>query len=815
LLDLAKKGTSSVVSANKSPTTVDVTDGIESTLTNLLLNPASFQVDGSVTTTPIDRKSISALTIGTTHFINAIVQRKATLLSRVAVIRLGSHGFVDSPLPFADWPPSLRKIIEGYSAVVPGGVNIDGKLIAGIDEHLLRQQARTIYEAGLRHVVIVGTGSPMDQTYDQEAEAKRFILSEMVALDAKYAEGVEFVLSHMVAGPGLLMRENASILNAAILTFARRTIHSIILATRKVGLACPVYFTSNAGHLLPYNEAMDFPVNIFSSGATNSMRGAAFLAQDAISTSSAQSSVVVIDVGGTTSDAGALLPNGYPRLSSIFNSLAGVKVNLQMPSVESIGLGGGSIIRADESRGLAVGPDSVGHAITTEALCCGGKTPTATDVAILSSPKPSVSISIGDSSLVNLPPDFITASRSRIKQMLESLVDRIKLSPEDCTVILVGGGAFICPSELEGVGKIILPKHAGVANAIGAALAKIHGSSEAIVDSDDIQEGISKVMDAAIQNAVSKGAIQDEVIVLNETIEWVPYVEKKQKVHIDVACDADHARVYSEMIESTKEIDYDIGNTDDHEAANTAQVNIDVSQTIEDDEKVDLSAYRPEVSSSGHWTISPIDLKFLEIGCYILGCGGGGSPHATYLGLLELLRLGEQIVLIDPESLSDDASLPPIAAIGTPAVGLERISSDAVWHAIERLERELGVKTTHMLAIEIGGMNGLATLRWAAKRYCHVPVVDGDLMGKTPLVPESWANTNCMSSGRAYPNFEMVSQYVHADNIDALLPVAICSGDGRESIIPKGQKDETSAGMEIRKVCTEYGYSLSLHTHYA
>lgn len=51
----------------------------------------------------------------------------------------------------------------------------------------------------------------------------------------------------------------------------------------------------------------------------------------------------------------------------------------------------------------------------------------------------------------------------------------------------------------------------------------------------------------------------------------------------------------------------------------------------------------------------------------------------------------------------------------------------------------------------------------------------------------------------------MVSQYVHAETINELLPVAICSGDGRDGIIPAGQKDETTAGRDIRKVCAEFG----------
>ena len=58
---------------------------------------------------------------------------------------------------------------------------------------------------------------------------------------------------------------------------------------------------------LSAKEAVQYPVFTFSSGPTNSMRGAAFLSglQDAI----------VIDIGGTTTDIG-VLKNGFPREAS-------------------------------------------------------------------------------------------------------------------------------------------------------------------------------------------------------------------------------------------------------------------------------------------------------------------------------------------------------------------------------------------------------------------------------------------------------------------------------------------------------------------
>ena len=45
--------------------------------------------------------------------------------------------------------------------------------------------------------------------------------------------------------------------------------------------------------------------------------------------------------------------------------------------------GGGSLLRGSAGGGVALGPDSVGHLLITEALCFGGGTTTATDVAVV------------------------------------------------------------------------------------------------------------------------------------------------------------------------------------------------------------------------------------------------------------------------------------------------------------------------------------------------------------------------------------------------------------------------------------------------
>lgn len=98
-----------ILASHKSQTTPDITSGIQAAIRHVL----------SAAQVPHD--AVISVNIGTTHFINAVVQADATNLSRVAVLRLCGP-FGREVLPFGDFPPLLRNILNGYSAIIDGGL---------------------------------------------------------------------------------------------------------------------------------------------------------------------------------------------------------------------------------------------------------------------------------------------------------------------------------------------------------------------------------------------------------------------------------------------------------------------------------------------------------------------------------------------------------------------------------------------------------------------------------------------------------------------------------------------------------------------
>ena len=68
---------------------------------------------------------MSAVLIGTTHFVNAIVQRSAEL-APVAVLRLCGPATRALP-PFVSLPRDLAEIVHGHYRLASGGLELDGQ----------------------------------------------------------------------------------------------------------------------------------------------------------------------------------------------------------------------------------------------------------------------------------------------------------------------------------------------------------------------------------------------------------------------------------------------------------------------------------------------------------------------------------------------------------------------------------------------------------------------------------------------------------------------------------------------------------------
>ncbi|HKI57846.1 MAG TPA: hydantoinase/oxoprolinase family protein [Trueperaceae bacterium] len=464
-----------VLHSVKTVTTEDVMSGVVTALRQVLSEGAVAEGD------------VDVVMIGTTHFTNAVVQRRD--LAPTAAVRLGLPATA-SLVPMVDWPPDLREAIGNHAYLAHGGHEFDGRTISELDVGELRRIGQQIASHGIRTVAISSVFSPVNTEMEQRA---RDVLGETLP-------GAHFTLSSEIGRIGLLERENAAIMNACLRDLSRKTVTAFRDALRGAGLDAPFFLTQNDGTLMNAETAEEFPVLTFASGPTNSMRGAAFL--------SGIKDAIVIDVGGTTTDIGALV-NGFPREASIAVEVGGVRTNFRMPDVFSIGLGGGSLVAGDPVR---VGPQSVGYRLTQEARVFGGDSLTATDVAVAAG-----RADIGDArQVVSLDRGVVEAALETIREMVERAVERMRLTPEPVPVIVVGGGSILVPDRV-GELNVIRPDHYPVANAVGAAIAQISGEVDRVFSLAEMprDEAVARAKAEAIERAIQAGADQDSTQIVD------------------------------------------------------------------------------------------------------------------------------------------------------------------------------------------------------------------------------------------------------------------------------------------------------------
>ncbi|MEW6048517.1 MAG: hydantoinase/oxoprolinase family protein [Bacillota bacterium] len=500
-----------VIAKTKSITTEDVTTGIINALDKLLAQPG------------VEASRIAMVSLGTTHTTNAIIERRG--LDRVAIFRLGAPATTAIP-PLTGWPEDLKEAIGGSGNVhvIRGGSEYDGRDIVPLDEMAIKK-ACVAMRGKVSAIAITGVFSPMKA--DHEERAREIVLNEL-------GDGVHVTLSHRIASLSLLERENSTILNASVISCMRRAVDAVKKAMKQKGIDAALFIVQNDGSVMSADYAVDYPIFTVASGPAASVRGAVFL-----------SGIVdgaVVDVGGTSTDV-AYIVDGFPRESSITVNIGGVKTNIRCPDLMSIALGGGTIVKTRGETVYGLGPESVGYNLVRLGKSYGGPVLTVHDVAVAVG-RLSQRLDIFESDFVTHPekvqalsPRTVEQAYSLVKSTLETAIDQMKTARGDIPAILIGGGALVVPTELDGVSEVVIPDHFEVGGAVGTTIAEIGAYAEGVVDleREDRNNAIEAVTEKAKDNAAMAGAVRETVEVVD--VEEIPFTYmpgKREKIRVRV-----------------------------------------------------------------------------------------------------------------------------------------------------------------------------------------------------------------------------------------------------------------------------------------
>ena len=756
------QGSSFILASAKVPSSLDVSTGVKDAIRALF---ESTEKENFLS-------QVKAVLLGTTAFVNALLEGRG--LARVAVVRLCGPSTRSLP-PFVDFPPSLRDVISAGTWFADGGLRFDGSPDCIVSKTELQQISAEIAKLGTVDAVVVsGTFSPADQSQEQYAAQ---ILREALPLSIPVSISVD-------SGQlGLLARENSAILNATLVPTAQRAARQARYALWEAGIPSNVhlFFTANDGSVVSFAKAAQSPLRCIACGPTNSLRGAALLLDMEHVNEEMDVDCIVLDVGGTSTDAGCLVNGRHPRETNAEARIGGVRCNYGQTDVVSIALGGGSIVSDD---GTNIGPESVGADISFKALCFGGNVCTATCIAVAM---------IGSECPIQVPcrdypvPPFATTAWDGMQKRFYELIEKTRTNNRPVQVVVVGGGAILVDVKRlsEKLGCLVVkPEHGPVANACGSALAQAVGEAEMIADLSSNRETTLTKLKAKAQASAGLGA----KIIQCEEVPLAYLPGKMTRIFVRALAPLDLSKLEDTwpFLQVQEQKGTPVDST------------LERPRALRQADPPDVEPSPPNISN-GIWTISEYDAHCLAIGCGILGCGGGGSTFHGLLQLLSALREGHSIRVVSAKRIPSNSLVAPCGFMGAPSVTLETIGgADQLVAAVrQNVERSsAGVKLAFITLSEVGGSNGIMPLLVAGAM--DLPVVDADLMG------------------RAFPELQMTTTSIYGL---PQTPMTVSDSFGRCVTIQESKCSDSGlvpadsshfAERVLRPVCVEFGCSAGL-----
>jgi len=424
---------------------------------------------------------ISRVMLGSRAPLEAVVARRD--LCRTAVVRIGAPLTAAVP-PLSTWPADLREAVSAGEAIIGGGARFDGDAGAPLDTDAL-----AAFLAGIagdaQTVAVASVFSPVAP--EHELAAADVVRRELGA-------AIPISLSHEIGSLGLLDRENATVLNAALVGVAAQLAAVLRRALERHRIDAELFFGQNDGTVMALEPALRFPVLMIGSGPASAMRGAAWL--------SGVTAGVVVDIGGARADVGILV-NGFPREAPAPIRVAGVRTSFRTPDVISLPFGGGTVV--------APGTMIAGSVLGEQALVFGGETATLIDAAVAAG-----RVVLGSRALTLRQRRTLAGALAPVDAQLADAVDRIKRAPHDVALVAVGGASGLVPSDLPGVDEVIVPGDGDVAGAVGLAIAPAGGQADRIFRNRpvDRDHAIAAAREEALARAIHAGADPDRVAVV-------------------------------------------------------------------------------------------------------------------------------------------------------------------------------------------------------------------------------------------------------------------------------------------------------------
>lgn len=405
-----------------------------------------------------DVDAVRRVVLSTTLATNMVVQHD---LPRVGMVVAAGPGLD---------PEHFR---QGEYYRVRGALDHSGREIEPLDDSELNAVGARFKEQGISTVGIVTKFSVRNPTHELH----------MARVLETYVDKV--FVGHMISGALSFPRRIATTyLNAAVFNVHSRFFSSVQASLKHKGINLPLRVLKPDGGNMNVESSLGYPAQTILSGPSASVMGA-------LAHASQNSTCLVCDIGGTTTDM-AVIYRGAPVIAPNGIEVGGLKTLVRSLHTHSIGIGGDSVVRVREGR-VIVGPQRAGA-----AMALGGTRPTPTDaLSVLGmfhdGEKSYAEAGIGviarelgceieeaaNRIIAHCCQEIVSAASSMLEEInskpvytVHEMLEGVKLQPDMMLVLGGPAGQFVEPLRKEFGGEVRTVPNWHVANAIGCALAR-------------------------------------------------------------------------------------------------------------------------------------------------------------------------------------------------------------------------------------------------------------------------------------------------------------------------------------------------------
>ena len=305
--------TMKIIAKAKSPTTYeDLSIGIMGALDKVIGQPG------------VNIADIKMIGLSTTLATNSLLQGKG---GEVGLIGIGWK-------PEPDWTLGCKR-----SRFIKGGADSIGRTAEAMDDAELQSAIEEVRE-GVDAIVVSGFFSVCNG------------MQEMAARDAvKRATGLPVIMGQsLTMDLGIHERTVTAILNAKLLPIINDFLDSMERSISSRKIDARIFVFKGDGGLMSLETARERPVEMVLSGPAASLMGGKALSK--------ADKCIVVDMGGTSTDI-AVLDDGFPRLNNEGAIVGRWRTRVKGIDIWTCGLGGDSIIRANGSGVVTIGPERV------------------------------------------------------------------------------------------------------------------------------------------------------------------------------------------------------------------------------------------------------------------------------------------------------------------------------------------------------------------------------------------------------------------------------------------------------------------------